>query len=68
MMPEIGSFLLCLALAISLLLSLYPQWGAARQDARMMATGRPLTYGMFATIALSFICLVYAFVVNDFTV
>lgn len=30
MMPEIGSFLLCLALAISLLLSLYPQWGAAR--------------------------------------
>lgn len=68
MMPEIGSFLLCLALAISLLLSLYPQWGAARQDTRMMATGRPLTYGMFATIALSFICLVYAFVVNDFTV
>ena len=34
----------------------------------MMAVGRPLTYGMFATIALSFICLAYAFVVNDFTV
>ncbi|VTR47966.1 Uncharacterised protein [Serratia fonticola] len=28
MMPELGSFLLCLALAISLLLSIYPQWGS----------------------------------------
>lgn len=26
MMPELGSFLLCLALAIALLLSIYPQW------------------------------------------
>lgn len=68
MMPETGSFLLCLALAISLLLSIYPQWGAARQDRRMMAVARPLTYGMFAAIALAFICLVHAFVVNDFTV
>ncbi|MDU3936198.1 MAG: heme lyase CcmF/NrfE family subunit [Serratia liquefaciens] len=68
MMPETGSFLLCLALAISLLLSIYPQWGAARQDRRMMSVARPLTYGMFAAIALAFICLVHAFVVNDFTV
>lgn len=67
MMPEMGSFLLCLALAIALLLSIYPQWGAARQDRRMMAVARPLTYGMFAAIALAFICLVHAFVVNDFT-
>ena len=68
MMPELGSFLLCLALAIALLLSIYPQWGAARQDSRMMAVARPLTYGMFAAIALAFLCLVHAFVVNDFTV
>lgn len=27
MMPEVGSFLLCLALALSLLLSVYPLWG-----------------------------------------
>lgn len=33
MMPELGSFLLCLALAIALLLSIYPQWGAARRTA-----------------------------------
>ena len=37
MIPEIGLFLLCLALGISCLLALFPSWGAMRQDARMMA-------------------------------
>ncbi len=32
MMPEIGSFLLCLALGWSLLLSVYPLWGVTRHD------------------------------------
>ena len=34
MMPEIGNGLLCLALGIALLLSVYPLWGVARGDAR----------------------------------
>ncbi len=68
MIPETGNFLLCLALAISLLLSLYPLWGAARQYAPMMSLARPLTYGLFTATALSFCCLMHAFVVNDFTV
>ena len=68
MMPEIGTFLLCLALGLALLLSLYPLWGAARQDARLMALARPLTWGMFLSIAAAFMVLVHAFVVNDFTV
>ncbi|WP_455816623.1 heme lyase CcmF/NrfE family subunit [Pseudomonas cerasi] len=68
MMPEIGSFLLCLALALSLLLSVYPLWGAVRQDPRLMGLARPLTYGLFACIAGAFLILVHAFVVNDFSV
>lgn len=68
MMPEIGSFLLCLALGLALLLSIYPLWGAVRQDARLMALSRPLTVGMFACIAAAFLVLVHAFIVNDFTV
>ncbi|MBP2198558.1 heme lyase CcmF/NrfE family subunit [Pantoea cypripedii] len=68
MMPEIGSFLLCLALGLALLLSVYPLWGAVRQDARLMALARPLTWGMFACIAGAFLVLVHAFIVNDFTV
>lgn len=68
MMPEIGCFLLCLALAIALLLSSYPLWGAMRQDARLMAMARPLAAGLFVCIAGAFLVLVHAFVVNDFTV
>ncbi|MEZ3499320.1 heme lyase CcmF/NrfE family subunit [Pantoea sp. KPR_PJ] len=68
MMPETGSFLLCLAMAIALLLSVYPLWGALRQDARLMGLARPLAAGLFFCIAAAFLVLVHAFVVNDFTV
>lgn len=68
MMPEIGSFLLCLALGLALLLSVYPLWGAQRDDARLMALARPLASGLFLCIAAAFLVLVHAFVVNDFTV
>ena len=68
MIPEIGNFLLSLSIALSVLLSIYPLWGAARQDVRMMSVARPLTYGLFFSIAISFGCLVYAFITNDFTV
>lgn len=68
MMPEIGSFLLCLALGLALLLSIYPLWGATRQDARLMAMARPLAWGMFACIVAAFVVLVHAFIVNDFSV
>ena len=68
MMPEVGSFLLCLALGIALLLSVYPLWGAVRQDARLMGLARPLASGLFLCIAGAFLVLMHAFVVNDFTV
>lgn len=68
MMPEVGSFLLCLALGIALLLSVYPLWGAVRQDARLMGLARPLASGLFLCIVGAFLVLVHAFVVNDFTV
>lgn len=68
MIPEIGSFLLCLALGLALLLSIYPLWGAARLDSRLMGMARPLSYGMFACIAGAFLILVHAFIVNDFSV
>ena len=68
MMPEIGNYLLCLALGVSLLLSVYPLWGAVRQDTRLMALARPLAWLLFFTILGAFLTLVHAFVVNDFTV
>ena len=47
MMPEIGNGLLCLALGIALLLSVYPLWGVARGDARMMASSRLFAWLLF---------------------
>ncbi|MCW2483084.1 heme lyase CcmF/NrfE family subunit, partial [Candidatus Symbiopectobacterium sp. NZEC135] len=68
MMPEVGNYLLCLALGVALLLSIYPLWGATRQDARLMALARPLACTLFALVLASFLLLVYALVINDFTV
>ena len=67
MIPELGDFLLSLAVGLALLLSIYPLWGAMRQDGRLMATARPLACGVFLAVAGAFCCLAYAFVVNDFT-
>lgn len=68
MMPEIGNGLLCLALGIALLLSVYPLWGVARGDARMMASSRLFAWLLFMSVAGAFLVLVNTFVVNDFTV
>ena len=68
MIPEIGNGLLCLALGIALLLSVYPLWGVARGDARMMASSRLFAWLLFMSVAGAFLVLVNAFVVNDFTV
>ncbi|HAC6696711.1 TPA_asm: heme lyase NrfEFG subunit NrfE, partial [Salmonella bongori serovar 44:r:-] len=68
MMPEAGNGLLCLALGVALLLSVYPLWGVARGDARMMASARLFSWLLFLCVAGAFAVLVHAFVVNDFTV
>ncbi len=68
MIPEVGSFLLCLALGVSLLLIIYPLWGVARRDTRLMVLARPLAVGLFACVAGAFLVLIHAFVANDFSV
>lgn len=68
MIPEIGSVLLCLALGLAVLLSFYPLWGVARNDARLMASSRPLAWLLFLCVTGAFLVLVNAFVVNDFSV
>ncbi|GAA3538501.1 heme lyase CcmF/NrfE family subunit [Zobellella aerophila] len=68
MIPELGQFTLILALAAALLLSCLPLLGAARGNINMMLTARPLAYAQFFMLLLSFLCLTWAFVDNDFTV
>lgn len=68
MIPEIGNIALTLALVLSILLAVYPLWGAQTNNAKLMATAKPLGVSLFAFTAISYGCLTYAFVVDDFSV
>ena len=68
MLPEIGHLALILALTMAVLLAALPLLGAARDDARLMATARPLAAAQFGFLALAFLCLALSFVHNDFSV
>ena len=68
MVPEIGHFALIVALFLALLLGVLPIIGAARNNAVLIGTARPLAYGQLVFMAIAFACLTYAFVANDFSV
>lgn len=68
MIPEIGNISLTLALVTAILLAVYPLWGAYTQHHGLMASARPLAIGMSFFTVLSYICLTYAFVTDDFSV
>jgi len=68
MIPEIGHFALIVALCMALVQGTLPLVGAARGIPRWMALARPVAQGQFVFVALSFICLTYAFIHSDFSV
>ena len=68
MIAELGNYGLALALGISIFLATLPLWGAEKNNATLMALGRPLTWAMFLALTLSFGALFYLFAVNDFSV
>jgi cytochrome c-type biogenesis protein CcmF len=68
MIPEIGHFVLWLALGVSLALGTLPLAGAQRQRTDWMLLARPLSYVLFGLVLLAFFCLMAAFVLHDFSV
>jgi cytochrome c-type biogenesis protein CcmF len=68
MIPEIGHFVLWLALGVSLAIGTVPLVGAHKGRADWMALARPATDLLFVLILLSFFALVWAFVEHDFSV
>ncbi|MDD2915098.1 MAG: heme lyase CcmF/NrfE family subunit [Gallionella sp.] len=68
MIPEIGNFVLIVALFLAACLGVLPIIGAARNNAVLMGTARPLAYGQFVFLFIAFVCLTYSFVANDFSV
>ena len=68
MIPELGHFALIIALFLAIVLGVVPLIGAQRQNSQWMALARPLATGQFVFVAISFACLIYSFVTNDFSV
>jgi cytochrome c-type biogenesis protein CcmF len=68
MIPEMGEFALILAFCFSVLLATIPLYGATVNNAVWMSFAKPLARGQFLFVAISFVCLAYAFSQDDFTV
>ena len=68
MIPELGHFLLILALGVALALGVMPMLGAHKGRADWMALARPLAYWQMALVLASFVCLAASFVRHDFSV
>ena len=67
MIPELGQFSLVLATVLALILGVLPLWGTVRHNPTLQALARPLALLQFVLVALSFACLAYAFLNNDFS-
>ena len=68
MIPEIGHFALIMALCVALVQGVVSIGGAQMGIRSWMAMSRPAAQVLFVFVAISFFCLMYAFINNDFSV
>ena len=68
MVPEVGHFALIIAFVIAVLQTFFPIAGAARGNAAWIGLTKPLAQAQLLFVTLSYFCLTYAFLTNDFTV
>ncbi|WP_455479725.1 heme lyase CcmF/NrfE family subunit [Bartonella sp. B23] len=68
MLVELGHIFLASAFAVSLLGAFLPALGVWWKERSLMQTAVPLTYITFALSLLSFLIIVHAYIVSDFSV
>jgi cytochrome c-type biogenesis protein CcmF len=68
MIAELGHYALVLALAIALVQSTVPLFGARTGDAVLMGVAEPAALAQFGFVAFSFAALVTCYVTSDFSV
>jgi cytochrome c-type biogenesis protein CcmF len=68
MVPELGHFALIIAFALSIALFVLPALGAHYGNQLLMHTSRSLSTGLFVFVSIAFVCLIYAFANDDFSV
>jgi|GEM_PF-2004339 len=68
MIPELGSFALILALCVSVVQAIVPLWGSLSGRLGWVALAAPAAQLQAALVALSYGCLTWGFIVDDFSV
>jgi len=68
MIPEIGHFALILALCLAIIQGVVPLVGAQKKISSWVEVAAPAAIGQTLFIIISFICLTYAFLMDDFSV
>ena len=68
MIPELGHFSLILAFCLALALAIIPLLGVRFSNSAMLQMARPLAVGQWFFAVISYLCLTYAFIANDFSV
>ncbi len=68
MIPEIGHFALILALSVAIVQGIFPLWGSLTGKPQWVSLAKPAAYGQLLFMVISFSCLLYAFLTNDFSV
>lgn len=66
--PEVGHYVLILALFLALVQSVVPLFGAHQGKVLCMQAGRSLATGMFVFVSVALACLAYSFLIDDFSV
>jgi cytochrome c-type biogenesis protein CcmF len=68
MIPELGHFMLALALAVACIQVVFPITGAIRGHGNWMALAAPAARIQFLLVLAAFLVLAHAFLTNDFSV
>ena len=68
MIPELGLFSLIIALFVSVVLGVVPLIGSFTGRRSWMAIARPSAFAQLFFVALSYACLTWTFIANDFSV
>jgi len=67
MIAELGHFALVLALALAVVQSVLPLWGALGREPRLTVVAGPAAIAQFLFTGLAFAALVHAYVTSDFS-
>ncbi len=68
MIAELGHYALVLALAVALVQTVVPLWGARTSNVAMMNVATPAALCQLALVMLSFVSLMWLYVTSDFSV